>query len=492
MSGIWYDQDSTNAFYNAPLRQMSTAYFNFVVDSKASSQVSRYFICPGSSTAIFDGLANEVYAQGFDLTKGSEQAAMCGSKSEWLYRFAYNLHTILSQGIDPVRYMLERAKKKGMEAWLSMRMNDAHCGEDETSPLHCSFWKQHPELRISDVPYENSLDFTHDAVRELVLSRALELLQRYDADGLQLDWTRFPTFLPHGTGRKSAPLITAMIEKISAEARRSGRGFGVRVLGHIDLCLERGLDVLRWAELGLIDYVVIAPFVITADFALPVEQWRTALGARKIPIIYGLDASVCAYPGAKRRMLNPSEIRGLAHIAFSRGAEAVYLFNFFEQICPSYPDIFEEIGAPETIAGKNRTVRITWHDNFMTIGDQDKMCRFPGWVEKWREDKIKEGKYPFVFPHVLAQGQTYCLQIDLGLPPQSTAQYKLQMEWAGQADDLLVAVNATETRLKLTSCQDKYPVEAKLIQQGLNTFTVTNNGKEAVEIRDFQMEIAFS
>lgn len=277
MSGIWYDQDSTNAFYNAPLRQMSTAYFNFVVDSKAHSQVSRYFMCPGSSTAIFNGEFNEVYGKGFDLCKGLEQEAMCGCKNEWLYRFAHNLHSILSHGVDPVQYILERAKKKGMEAWLSMRMNDAHCGEDESSPIHCSFWKQHPEYRISTEAYENSLDFTHSVVRELVLNRAFELLGRYNADGLQLDWTRFPTFFPHGTGKKSAHLITEMVAKLSREARRTGKGIGVRVPGHIDICLERGLDVIQWAESGLIDYIVIAPFLMTADFDLPVGQWKEAL-----------------------------------------------------------------------------------------------------------------------------------------------------------------------------------------------------------------------
>ena len=160
MSGIWYDLDSTDALYNAPLGKMNSSYLDLVVDRVSGGQVTKYFVCPGSDTSIFRGKHWSIYAEGFDLNKGPEQKCMCGEKSEWMYRFAHNLHSLLAQGVDPVAYTLKRARQKNMEAWISMRMNDIHGGEDPHSPIHCPFWKEHPELHISDVPYENSLDYS--------------------------------------------------------------------------------------------------------------------------------------------------------------------------------------------------------------------------------------------------------------------------------------------------------------------------------------------
>jgi hypothetical protein len=491
MSGLWYDQDCTNAFFNSPLGKMNSGYFDKVVDATANSQVTRYFMCPGGSTTIFDGKYNEIYAKGFDLNQGPEQAAMCGSESEWLYRFAHNLHTMISQGIEPVQYILDRAKRKGMEAWITMRMNDIHGGEDDNSPFHCGFWKKHPEYRISDVPYENALNFACPEVQELILKRAFELIERFRADGLQMDWTRFPTYFPHGRGKECAHIITRIIRETRLKTGEKNLGFGVRVPGRIDICLERGLDLVSWAREGLIDYIVIAPFLLSVDFDLPVRQWREAIGVPDFPIIYAIEPGIRPYPGGEKRRMFPDEVRGVSSVALLRGADAVYLFNYFEAMQARCPDTFKEAGSLETLKAKDRTYRITWHDNEMTIGEQDKMNRFPGWLEKWRAEKKKDGSYPFALPETIESGSAQDFAINAVVLPGEKPECRLCLKFADDVTpEIKILLNGKPLSASGTSNEHSFSYE--LLQNDRNTVSIENKGKESIEVQDLRIKISFS
>ena len=486
MSGIYYDQDSTNAFYNAPLGKMDVGYLDLVVDRVSGSQLKKYFMCPGGACSIAKLKSWETYTEGFELSKGPEQPAMRGLQGEWPYRFAHNLHSMLALGVDPVDHIVRRAKHNGMEAWITMRMNDIHCGEEPESPFHSDFWRRHPEFRISAVPYENSLDYSFPEVREHYLARAFEVIEKYPIDGFQADWTRFPTFFPHGQGPGKAPLINDMMRAIKRKTDQSGKKtrLGVRVPGTIDICLRKGLDVISWCREGLVDYVVIAPFLITTNYDMPVEEWRNAINNPDIDIVYGLETSVCAFPGAPRSMMTPEEIRGAAAAALHRGADAIYLFNFFQQILPSYPRIFEEIGDLDTLKGKPRTVRVTWNDDEMTIGEQDKMNRFPGWVEKWRQEKIAAGQYKFPLPAPLSKGAPTVFDVYLGPLPEANQTCVAEITLAGKAEGVSLAVNGNPA---IRGRGLSFAVSREALREGRNVFSISTDSNAADEIVDLRI-----
>ena len=75
-----------------------------------------------------------------------------------------------------------------------MRMNDVHNADDRDCYIQSSFWRQHPEYwRVPGGAgwTDRALDYGIPQVREHAMAYLRELLERYDSDGIELDWMRF-------------------------------------------------------------------------------------------------------------------------------------------------------------------------------------------------------------------------------------------------------------------------------------------------------------
>src|SRR5204863_2279935 len=88
-------------------------------------------------------------------------------------RFA-TMEKFFARGEDPYAILLAQAKKKGLEAMLSFRVNDAHGYE----MLLSKFWRDHPEYHIG-----GSLNFAFLPVRDHIFQLVREAVKRYDCDG---------------------------------------------------------------------------------------------------------------------------------------------------------------------------------------------------------------------------------------------------------------------------------------------------------------------
>ncbi|MBL8849587.1 MAG: family 10 glycosylhydrolase, partial [Planctomycetaceae bacterium] len=138
-------------------------------------------------------------------------------------RFA-NVEAFFNNGVDPYAVILAEAKARGREALLSFRMNDDH-GNDF---LRTAFLAEHPEWRLGTVQYQGSgaPDFIQPEVRAYVLALIEEAVRRYDSDGIELDFNRFPNFFKGGTTDERVSLMNGLVEsvrqmldKVSAERR---------------------------------------------------------------------------------------------------------------------------------------------------------------------------------------------------------------------------------------------------------------------------------
>ena len=70
------------------------------------------------------------------------------SRPKSLERAAANLWSLAEAGHDPMRLIVDRARDKGLDVFLSFRLNEVHAVEQEDSLLFSTFWKDHPEWRI--------------------------------------------------------------------------------------------------------------------------------------------------------------------------------------------------------------------------------------------------------------------------------------------------------------------------------------------------------
>jgi len=139
---------------------------------------------------------------------------------------------LLDEGHDPPKVVVQEAKKRGMDVFYSFRINDIH---DSFMPDEMALFKvEHPEWLIGkqkygDVTsYPTALNFAVPEVRELKFRVIEELFQKYDFDGLEIDFLRaLPYFLPDQEVR-NGHLLTELLQRIRKHLNESDPTRGPR------------------------------------------------------------------------------------------------------------------------------------------------------------------------------------------------------------------------------------------------------------------------
>jgi hypothetical protein len=152
-------------------RQLTVADVHGYVDQVAGTGITSFFICSGSSMPYYTSRHERtIGCLGPQTVAGDGGHPHSGDNCA-----LYGIHALglRKQGTDIVEQCVSRAHARGMEAGISMRMNDLHF----TAPGICyplgqgDFWLEHPEYRLGDLATpgwhtEGAHDYSHAAVRE--------------------------------------------------------------------------------------------------------------------------------------------------------------------------------------------------------------------------------------------------------------------------------------------------------------------------------------
>ena len=183
--------------------------------------------------------------------------------------------------------MLAEAKRRGREALLTFRMNDDH-GNDF---LRTQFLVDHPDWRLGTEQYrgKGAMDFGRDEVRDYTFRLIEEAVNRYDCDGIELDFNRFPTFFKDGTTDERVAKMNSLVERVRKMlddvGRERGRRLvlGVRVPSNYgrtpptpETARQLGCDVPAWVKHGWVDFVAVSEFLFERG-DLPIGQWKQAI-----------------------------------------------------------------------------------------------------------------------------------------------------------------------------------------------------------------------
>ncbi len=239
-----------------------------------------------------------------------------------------NMKRFFDDGVDPYAVMLAEAKQQRLEALLTFRMNDAH-GNDF---LKTQFWIDHPEYRLN----AGALDFGHVEVRNYVFRLIREAVQRYDCDGIELDFNRFPTFFKDGSTveriTKMNSLVGRLRKMLDDEGRQRERrlvlaaripsNYG-RTPPDYESSRRIGCDPVAWARSGWIDFLTISEF-LHVRYDLPIAPWKKLI--TEVPVYGGIE---CTEGGGNENYLTPQRYRQAAQHLWNDGADGIYLFNFF-------------------------------------------------------------------------------------------------------------------------------------------------------------------
>lgn len=347
MPGICVNEDNAHFYATHPSEDMTAAGVRALVDYYADFPgLAALFFCVNVQRALFASRVWERLYDGYDPEAGPDQPLLrwlqdprdreltLGSQGRY---WVHNLWLLEQRGVDHPALWLERCRERGIEGWLTVRMNDCHYNDIPGAFWHSSFWREHPEYHRAayreEHGWERALDYGQPAVRQHHLALIRELLERYDMYGLELDWMRWGLHFRPGQEPAGRKLLTDFMAQVRALARRAAQRLGhpirvgVRVPAKPGEAWALGYDVRAWVEQHLVDHVVVSSFCSGLYYDYPLEEWRAWLGTWRGSLAVCQDSGYTAYPGAPGRH-TPVEMHcGAAAAAYQRGADRVYLFN---------------------------------------------------------------------------------------------------------------------------------------------------------------------
>ncbi|HRS94129.1 MAG TPA: family 10 glycosylhydrolase [Candidatus Latescibacteria bacterium] len=340
---VIYNCDADNMFiYDYP---MTVDNVNRYVDEIVDTDITTFFMCCNYGMDMnFRG--ETVQLIGDRLTAEQLEALKdpAVNKPASFQRGILNFRQLIQQGHDPLGMVISRAQEKGCETFVTFRLNEVHCVDEEPdSVLLSKFWLEHPEWRVGKVgdplpdlhktilgpvhPIVASwlpagLDFAVPEVRDYVLSQLTEVCERYPLDGLDLDFQRFPIYFRFGQEASNLPVMTEFVRSIRSMtnrvAGRRGRPIllSARIMETPEQNLGLGLDPVSWAREGLIDFVTISHYLRNTH-PLPIGDFRRLLPS-DLPIYGSIEFE-----------REPDRYREIARQLWKDGADGIMLFNFF-------------------------------------------------------------------------------------------------------------------------------------------------------------------
>lgn len=360
-------------------RPLTLADLDSCVDMVANSQVTTYMMCSGSD--FFYVRSQYGHVMGDDLN-GTLDCGCDTAQYRSFHQYYLNHLNLEREGTDLIAHTLKRAKEKGMEAFITYRMNDLHFNDTTTRcPIwYTEFWIQHPEYWLNDTTqgYNSggAFDFAIQEVRDRKLAIISEQLENYAdiIDGYDLDFMRFIVYFQSGTGPQNAPLMTQLVKdirkKVDEVSAKQGRKIllSARVAPTVEQNLMKGLDIREWLRLGLLDFISTGVHW-RGDPAMPVAKFRKELGDDlNIPFYSSIDDG--GY--RPREFWSHGMHRGMCSHILSQGADGIYLFNYYfgtlnseydgklhleegGQVCRvMMPELLQELGSLETLKRRNK------------------------------------------------------------------------------------------------------------------------------------------
>ncbi|MBO5648446.1 MAG: hypothetical protein J6S76_00865 [Clostridia bacterium] len=279
-----------------------------------------------------------------DYSTYVEKKLASGASPADLLPFIYPVYRMNHEfGIEPWNIFMRRCRERGVEAWVSVRMNDAHDGllNDEEclaeEYVYRARWRGHA-IGARYGYFGKCLDYAHDEVRERMLGYLGEMLTRYDTDGLELDFMREIWCFDYLENPNCCAIMTDFIRNVRALVRAAEEKHGhpitlsIRLPAEIEQCRVWGFDVEAWEKEHLVDHITVTPRWSSSDDGMPIHEWvsrfpsiRISAGVETLLRIDDLrrpDDDSCVH-------LDADTVNGLAASYLSQGAEGIYLFNYF-------------------------------------------------------------------------------------------------------------------------------------------------------------------
>ena len=372
---IWFNEDNEHFYTHHTDEEMSVAGCRALAKTYGGfGEFAGVLYCINLQRALYD---SEVWERFKDVESPLQPI------------YPGHVKLLSERGVDHFAEFLDETRRRGMKAWLTMRMNDCHglkeCAHGKTdiriAPWRTQLWLDHPELRRApyrdERSWEGAFDWGNPRIRERALALVREAFGKWDFDGFEFDWLRWGMYFKPGAEREGAELLNAFMREVvkirDAAERRVGHriALGHRVPPDPRAALNHGFDVAAWAEAGAVQMLTLSTFGNSNEFDMPLALWRRLLKpGTHLNVAVGGTTEASAFNSSAGMMF----MRGAAAAAWAGGADGVYLFN----ACYMEPKqnaalgkYLHEIGSKESLAKLERWTAVTCEAQVMP-GDSNR------------------------------------------------------------------------------------------------------------------------
>ncbi len=287
---------------------------------------------------------------------------------------------LIKSKTDPLKLAIEACRKHDIEIIWTLRMNDVH---DSFTPEYVSQWKKdHPQFLMGTLEQAQGTadkdplhfwswaDFEHQEVRDVVLAAVKDVLDRYDVDGIDLDFQRHICYFKET--RRYEPvtaehceMLTDLVGKIRKEvlavSERKGKPIllSARILATLEQNRRFGLDVEKWVDNGYLDFITTGcgydPFTMPDDMIRRGHAWG-------LPVNRCFSGSAMLQEQVQHTDLVPQNLaawRAAAANVWNDDADGIMSFNLFPKL-PGTPQTkiartaWQEMGDPKGLVGKDK------------------------------------------------------------------------------------------------------------------------------------------
>lgn len=275
------------------------------------------------------------------------------------------------QGIDLVGRLVEETKRRNLECFWHHRVSEVDLSRDGKGAA----WKDppdplkqaHPDWALKCWWPHGLWDFSVAAVRRITVDSLREVAERYDFDGIQLDFARHVPCLPLGRQWELRQHVTDLVRSVRGMLldveRKRGRPFllAAKVPQNLKGCRIDGFDVEVWAAENLVDIFTLGSRSMDVDVA----AFRRITAGRNIKLQPCFDDH---HTTDGYRFAPIEVLRGVFANWWQQGADSVCTFNWSnappeaqrelgDDYLPgphAHQRAYQEVGSPDMMRFKDK------------------------------------------------------------------------------------------------------------------------------------------
>lgn len=332
---IMFNEDNTHQFceFGSGHIRVNAAVAEDYISQYKDTQITDYLINVNSMNSSFPSKSITSYAGKFFQTVENGQKVDY-TKGNIFFEKYFEDH------FDMYAHWIKLLRKINIRPWISIRMNDCHANGDKASMLLCDFFHEHPEYRriAHHKPvgyYDRCFDYAQKPVRDRMLAYIDECIDRYDVDGIELDFMREQFCFCVGGEYKGIEIMNQFIRNVHfiiekyINKRNKNILLSVRIPRSPEDCLYMGFDAVNWAKEGIVNIIIASPRWCPTDNDIPVEFWKQILAPYNVEFAAATELLMQSCSGAEVYIVNTHETAlASCYANLSAGADFAYLFNY--------------------------------------------------------------------------------------------------------------------------------------------------------------------